>query len=100
MYANVRSRNEAPNATPRLLFRISDDLSAAKGPFVKDPTGFIAGSFVQGPAEIPTLLTKILQAVALLHLTPNQRVSQTPFISFFSGTLPTFHRALRFVQFF
>ena len=86
-----------PKTVPRLLFRFSDDISAAKGPFLKDSTGFIAGSFVTNPSDIPPVPTEILKALALVHLTPDQRISQTPFISFFSSMLPTFHRALRFV---
>jgi hypothetical protein len=89
-----------PKTVPRLLFRFSDDTSAAKGPFLKDLTGFIAGSFVANPSDIPPVPTEILKALVLMHLTPDQRISQTPFISFFSSILPTFHRALRFVQFF
>ena len=89
-----------PKTVPRLLFRFSDDISAAKGPFLKDSTGFIAGSFVANPSDIPPVPTEILKALTLIHLTPDQRVSQTPFISFFSSMLPTFHRALRFVGVF
>jgi hypothetical protein len=90
----------SPKTIPRLLFRFSDDASAAKGPFLKDSTGFIAGSFVANPSDIPPVPTEILKALALMHLTPDQRISQTPFISFFSSMLPTFHRALRFVRVF
>ena len=89
--------NNPPKIVPRLLFRFSDDASAAKGPFLKDSTGFIAGSFVANPSDIPPVPTEILKALAFMHLTPDQRISQTPFISFFSTMLPTFHRALRFV---
>jgi hypothetical protein len=89
-----------PKTVPRLLFRFSDDISAAKGPFLKDSTGFIAGSFVTNPSDIPPVPSEILKALVLMHLTPDQRISQTPFISFFSSMLPTFHRALRFVGVF
>lgn len=92
--------NNPPKTVPRLLFRFSDDASAAKGPFLKDSTGFIAGSFVANPSDIPPVPTEILKALAFMHLTPDQRISQTPFISFFSTMLPTFHRALRFVRAF
>jgi hypothetical protein len=99
-HARSGYNNNPPKIVPRLLFRFSDDTSAAKGPFLKDSTGFIAGSFVANPSDIPPVPTEILKALALMHLTPDQRISQTPFISFFSSMLPTFHRALRFVRVF
>jgi hypothetical protein len=43
-----------PRTVHRLRFRFSDDNSAAKGPFLKDSTGFIAGSFVANPSDIPS----------------------------------------------
>lgn len=96
----VGSNSGRSKDTPRLLFRFSDDLSAAKGPFLKNSMGFVAGSFVNSPHPTPVMATEILKAVALLHLTPAQRISHTPFISFFSGMLAPFHRALRFAGHF
>lgn len=99
-HVNVGWRSESRKGIPRLLFRFSDDLSAAKGPFLKNTTGFVAGSFANSVEDIPALPAELLRALVLVHLTPSQRITQTPFISFFSGILPTLHRALRFVKSF
>jgi hypothetical protein len=94
-----RQLNEEPpkrlyKVLPRLLFRYSDDHSSSKGPFFNNCTGFIAGRFVEDPANIPTPpVGAALKAVALSHLTPE--FVTTPFISFFSSMLPALHRAIR-----